>query len=57
MEIDWSRIKDFRVCDEATAFSFEYIRDEVGDSEQEQTEPRKTKYVRLETGFVSFFFC
>lgn len=54
MEIDWSRIKDFRVCDEATAFSFEYIRDEVGDSEQEQTEPRKTKYVRLETGFAEY---
>lgn len=52
MEIEWDRIEDFRICEEGTAFSFEYLRDSREENEEE-TEKKKTKYVRLETPFVS----
>lgn len=52
MEIEWDRIHDFRVCDEATAFSFEYIKEKKED--EEKTERKKTKYVKLETGFAEY---
>ena len=56
MEIEWDRIQDFRVCDEGTAFSFEYLRDgdeSNGGENGEETRRKKSKYVKLETGFVS----
>ncbi|CAL2029228.1 unnamed protein product [Caenorhabditis brenneri] len=57
MEIEWNRIQDFRVCDEATAFSFEYLKEDqesVENNEDVEKRQKKTKYVRLETGFAEY---
>ncbi|KAF1770577.1 hypothetical protein GCK72_002396 [Caenorhabditis remanei] len=57
MEIEWDRIQDFRVCDEGTAFSFEYLRDgdeSNGAENGEETRRKKSKYVKLETGFAEY---
>ncbi|CAI2301506.1 unnamed protein product [Caenorhabditis sp. 36 PRJEB53466] len=66
-QIEWDRVQDFRVCDEATAFSFKYTRAENEETEGEEEEeketageqstseqPSRTKYMRLETSFAEY---
>ncbi|PIC51641.1 hypothetical protein B9Z55_002072 [Caenorhabditis nigoni] len=56
MEIEWDRIQDFRVCDDGTAFSFDYLRERNGNEEETDREAtrKNTKYVKLETGFAEY---
>ncbi|UMM13095.1 hypothetical protein L5515_001546 [Caenorhabditis briggsae] len=56
MEIEWDRIQDFRVCDDGTAFSFDYLRERNGNEEETDREANRknTKYVKLETGFAEY---
>lgn len=57
LEIEWNRIQDFKVCDEATAFSFEYLREENGNVEEgneEEGKPKKTKFIKIDTLFAEY---